>query len=125
MDGEATIQNNPKHKYHRFLDEAGDTTFYGKGKIPLLGTNGVSNYFLLGMLTFSTPLNAIRSKVIELQNLIGTDPYLVNIPSIQKKKSYAGYFLHAKDDVPEVRKVAFELIKSIDCHFDAVVGRKD
>ncbi len=26
------IQDN-----HRFLDEAGDTTFYGKGKVPIIG----------------------------------------------------------------------------------------
>jgi hypothetical protein len=23
-------------EYHRYLDEAGDTTFYGKGRIPIL-----------------------------------------------------------------------------------------
>jgi len=27
---------------HRFLDEAGDTTFYGKGKVMMLGQPGVS-----------------------------------------------------------------------------------
>ncbi len=60
-----------------------------------------------------------------LQDKIASDPYLHSVPSIQKKKSLAGYFLHAKDDVPEVRKMAFELIKTIDCHLDAVIGRKD
>jgi hypothetical protein len=115
----------PTHQYHRFLDEAGDTTFYGKGKIPLVGSDGVSNYFLLGMLTVNEPLDVVRKKVIELQNNIVSDPYLLEVPSIQKKKNKAGYFLHAKDDVPEVRKMMFELIRSINCCFDAVVGRKD
>ena len=32
--------------------------------------------------------------------------------------------LSPKDDVPEVRKMAFELINSIDCSFEAAVGRK-
>lgn len=53
---------------HRYLDEAGDTTFYGKGKVPLLGTFGVSNNFLLGMLTLNEPVQLIRQKIIELQN---------------------------------------------------------
>ncbi len=119
------VEKVATHKYHRFLDEAGDTTFYGKGKIPLVGTEGVSNYFLLGMLTINEPLETVRQKIIHLQHTIATDPYLLGVPSIWKKKSNAGYFLHAKDDVPEVRKMAFELIKSIDCHFDAVIGRKD
>lgn len=77
------------------------------------------------MLTIKEPLETVRQKVILLQNAIAADPYLIEVPSIQKKKSKAGYFLHAKDDVPEVRKMAFELAKSIDCPFDAVVGRKD
>lgn len=47
------------------------------------------------------------------------------VPSIQKRKESTGFFLHAKDDVPEVRKKAFEWIKNTDCHFEAVIGRKD
>ena len=46
------------------------------------------------------------------------------MPSIQKKKSKYGYFLHAKDDIPEVRKMAFELIHELDCHFEVVVAKK-
>jgi hypothetical protein len=114
-----------KHKYHRFLDEAGDTTFYGKGKIPIIGNNGVSNYFIMGMLTIKEPILEVRKKIISLQENIEADPYLFEIPSIQKKKRKMGYFFHAKDDVPEVRKVMFEFIKSIDCNFDAVIGKKD
>ena len=34
--------------YHRFLDEAGDATCYGKGKINIVGSEGVSNCFILG-----------------------------------------------------------------------------
>lgn len=125
QERKTSFEKTPRYQYHRFLDEAGDTTFYGKGKIPLIGTDGVSNYFLLGMLTVNEPLEAVRKKVVELQSNIASDPYLVEVPSIQKKRNKAGYFLHAKDDVPEVRKMAFELIKSINCHFDVVVGRKD
>ena len=29
-------------KVHRFLDEAGDTTFFGKGRVPMLGKDGAS-----------------------------------------------------------------------------------
>lgn len=115
----------PLHLYHRFLDEAGDTTFYGKGKTQIIGKDGVSNYFILGMLTIDEPIHDVREKLLQLQTRIANDPYLVGIPSIQKKKSKMGYFLHAKDDVPEVRKMAFEFIKSINCHFEAVVGRKE
>jgi hypothetical protein len=121
----AKMSKLPIHKYHRFLDEAGDTTFYGKGKIPVIGDEGVSTYFLLGILILNESVEDVRKKIVDLQTQIVNDPYFGPVPSIRKKKNKAGYFLHAKDDVPEVRKMAFELINTIDCHFDAVVGKKN
>ena len=109
---------------HRFLDEAGDTTFYGKGKIPILGTEGVSNSFIIGMVKFNEPLKNIREKIIELQKSVETDKYYKAIPSIEKKKAKNGFYFHDKDDIPEVRKQFFEFINTIDCSFQAVVGRK-
>lgn len=111
-------------KYHLFFDEAGDTAFYGKGKTPIIGSDGVSKSFIMGMLRIKEPLSEVRKKVIDLQNKIANDQYFESVPSIQKKKAAHGYYLHAKDDVPEVRKMAFELINSIDCTFNAIVGRK-
>lgn len=118
--------NGGKHShYHRFLDEAGDTTFYGKGKTPILGENGVSKAFILGMLKVNEPLSDVREKVKELQNEIVTDPWFKDVPSIQKQIAKGGYYLHAKNDVQEVRKLAFEFIRNLDCSFEAVVARKD
>lgn len=111
-------------EYHRFLDEAGDTTFYGKGKTHIIGKEGVSKCFILGMLKVKEPLNSVREKIIDLQNHISSDSYFKGIPSIEKKIKNGGYFLHAKDDVPEVRKMGYDLIKSLDCSFEAIVARK-
>tara|TARA_B110000114_G_C14826512_1_gene290853 strand:- start:319 stop:426 length:108 start_codon:yes stop_codon:yes gene_type:complete len=35
------MKTNKLMHFHCFLDEAGDTTFYGKGKKNIIGTNGV------------------------------------------------------------------------------------
>jgi hypothetical protein len=56
--------------YHRFLDEAGDTTFYAKGRVPMLGNEGVSKTFILGMFSLNEPLKNVREKVIALQDEI-------------------------------------------------------
>lgn len=120
-----TETKHPKHRYHRFLDEAGDLTFYGKSRVPAIGNEGVSRYFILGMLTLNTHVEIVRQSIIDLQTHIADDPYFQSVPSIQKRKESTGFFLHAKDDVPEVRKMAIELIKNTDCHFEAVIGRKD
>jgi hypothetical protein len=121
---EEKINKEEKYLFHRFLDEAGDTTFYGKGKARILGTVGVSKCFILGMLKINESLDAVRNKILGLQNEIANDPYFESIPSIEKKKSKRGYYLHAKDDIPEVRKLMYDLIKSIDCSFECVVARK-
>jgi len=84
------------HKYHRFLDEAGDTTFYGKGKIPIIGNEGVSAYFLLGILVLNEPVDDVRKKIIDLQTQIVNDPYFEPIPSIQKKKTRQDIFCMQK-----------------------------
>lgn len=108
---------------HRFLDEAGDSTFYGKGKTNIIGIKGVSNSFILGMVKFKEPLEPIREQIIKLQDQIAEDPYY-NVPSILKKTQNKGYYFHATDDLPEVRKLFFDYIKGLKCSFEAVVGRK-
>lgn len=109
--------------YHRFIDEAGDTTFFLKGKKTALGTPGVSAAFILGMVKIADPLHEVRQKIIDLQQRIAADPFY-DVPSVQKKKSKGGYYLHATDDLPEIRKQFFDLINTIDCSLEAVVGRK-
>jgi hypothetical protein len=108
---------------HRFLDEAGDSTFYGKGKTNIIGHEGVSNCFILGMVKFREPLEPLRERIKELQLLVANDPYY-QVPSILKKVSNQGYYFHATDDLPEVRKLFFDFIKNVRCSFEAVVGRK-
>jgi hypothetical protein len=108
---------------HRFFDEAGDTTFYGKGKKIILGNEGVSKVFIIGLVKFKQSLPEIRKQVIELQNQVTNDPFF-DVISIRKKKQSTGYYFHATDDIPEVRKLFFDFIKTVDCSFEAVVGRK-
>lgn len=116
-----------KHKdiklNHRFLDEAGDTTFYAKGKKAIVGSNGVSNTFIIGMVKFKQPLSELRKAVHELQYKVAADPFY-DVVSIRKKKESTGYYFHATDDIPEVRKLFFDFIKGLDCSFEAVAGRK-
>ncbi len=121
MNGESKA---PLESYHRFLDEAGDTTFYGANRLSVIGGPGVSLCFILGMVKFRTALPSTREAVVRLQQGVEADPYFKAVPSIGKKKAKGGFFFHATDDVPEVRKQFFEWIRSVDCGLEAVVGRK-
>ena len=110
-------------EYHRFVDEAGDSTFYLKGKKSAIGTQGVSNVFIIGMVKIYEPLDQVREKIKSLQTKIENDLFY-DVPSVRKKKANNGYYLHATDDIPEIRKDFFEIIKTIDCSLEAIVGRK-
>lgn len=114
----------PLFKRHRFLDEAGDTTFYGKGKVPIVGQQGVSKCFILGMLKINEPLEKVREKILDLQCSIESDSYFGQVSSIEKRKAKGGFYLHAKEDIPEIRRMAFQLIKTINCRFEVIVARK-
>lgn len=109
---------------HRFLDEAGDTTFYGDGKRIIVGQQGVSLTFGLGMLQINGNLHEVRRQITDLQHQIQADRYLNSIPSIKKKIEKGGFYLHATDDPPEVRQAAYKLIKTMDCSLEMVVARK-
>ena len=119
------VSHKPRPTDHRFLDEAGDTTFFGKRKIPIIGSQeGVSLSFIIGMVKFKQDLQPIRDEIIHLQNQVAADPYFKDIPSIQKKINKTGYYFHAKDDLPEVKKIFYDYIKTLNISFEAVVGRK-
>ncbi|MEI8313387.1 MAG: DUF3800 domain-containing protein [Verrucomicrobiota bacterium] len=114
----------PREKIHRFLDEAGDTAFFGKGRIPILGQPGVSRSFGLGMVEFASPVSEVRSQVHQLCRAVEADAYLNSIPSVAKRIQAGGFFFHAKDDPPEVRERLFKWIRETDCSLEMVVGRK-
>lgn len=109
---------------HRFLDEAGDTAFFGADKDPIVGQNGVSLCFCIGIMKFFSDLAPIRAKVMRLQEEITHDRYLNVIPSIRKKIAGKGFFFHATDDPPEVRERFFRFIESVECSCEVVVARK-
>ncbi len=48
---------------HYFLDEAGDTTFYGKWRISIIDHTGVSSSFTLGLLKAKDNLQVIREGI--------------------------------------------------------------
>jgi len=109
---------------HRFLDEAGDPTFYKKGRVLAIGESGISCTFSIGMVDFRTDLEAVRAKIIGLQTEISGDNFLNVIPSVKRRINRGGFFFHATDDPPEVRMLVLRLIESLNCSFEMVVARK-
>jgi hypothetical protein len=112
---------NTKKEY--FVDEAGDgNLFNNKGKI-IIGQEGCSRYFILGVLDVRD-FKSLSSDLLLLREYLLNDPYFKNVPSMQKDSRKTYYSFHAKDDIPEVRREVFSLIRKHDLSFLAVVRDK-
>lgn len=121
-----TTRKPKTHDYHRFIDEAGDMTFFLKGKVPAhFGEGGISKVFILGMLHVKQPLEETREGIREFCRQIEADPYFNTIPSVKKRIDSGGFYLHAKDDPPELRYKFIEyMMKRIAFSVQMVAGRK-
>lgn len=112
--------------FHRFIDEAGDMTFFGKGGVPIIGTDAVSKSFMIGMVKFKHPLVDVRKMIKDFAYEISNDPFFNTMPSVQKRIQTGDFYFHAKDDPPELRYKFFEFLKNdLDFTLQVVVGRKD
>lgn len=109
---------------HRFLDETGDTAIYGAGKRLILGQDGVSLSFGMGIVRIDRPLMDVRAEVAALQKQVENDPLLNSIPSVAKRIRSGGFFFHACKDTPDVRAVLLHYIHSLPCAAEIVIGRK-
>jgi hypothetical protein len=114
----------PLERVHRFLDEAGDTTFYGKGGQLILGTEGVSLTFGMAIARIDRPLAEVRAEILALQRQVEADPLLNPIPSVVKRVQRGGFFFHACKDTPEVRSVFLRYLRELPCAAEVVIARK-
>jgi hypothetical protein len=109
---------------HRFLDETGDTAFYGAGGTLILGSTGVSQSFGIGLVRIDHPLEEARAQILALQREVESDRLLNRIPSVRKRIESGGFFFHACKDAPEVRAVLLRYLLHLRCQAEVVIGRK-
>lgn len=102
-----------------YVDEAGDSAlFNAKGKV-IVGTHGCSSHFILGLLSVFEPIS-LESDLKALRQSILADPDLRYYGKYQKPI----HGFHANDDLPEVRKLVFELLVKHRFRFFAIVKDK-
>ena len=107
-----------------FVDEGGDGILFSrKGKV-LVGTEGCSRFFILGLLDVPDPM-ALNDRFDELRERIMSDSYFRNVPSMQPDGRKTALAFHAKDDLPEVRRDVFQILRDTEgLRFFAVVADK-
>jgi len=115
------MTENQVKRIFLFIDECGDPNFYGSGHRLLVGQPGYQSILVIGMISTENR-KELRKKVAGFMESIKRDPLYNSIPSI---KNTQGWYLHAKDDHPEVRAKFFEFIRSIEgFRTFIVIGRK-
>ncbi len=115
---------NTKKLCYYFVDEAGDDTLFGKKGNIIIGKEGCSQYFCLGLLEIDHP-DSLKAELDALRMELINDPYFKNVPSFQIQAKKTAIAFHAKDDVAEVRREVFALLKKrTDLRFYAIFRDK-
>ena len=108
---------------HYFIDEGGDGILFSRRGKVLVGTEGCSRFFILGLLDVLDPL-ALNTRLDQLRVELMKDAYFQGVPSMQPSARKTALAFHAKDDLPEVRREVFRLLRDTEgLHFFAVVTR--
>jgi hypothetical protein len=113
------------HRERRYLDEAGDTAFYGPKRRVIVGEKGVSKAFYLGCVKFKCPLDEARLAVSDAQRRVRENPALTRFQSVQKRLAKGAFHFHAKIDPPPVKELFFEALRDLSCSLEIIVARKD
>ena len=109
---------------HYFVDEAGDSTLFNRRGKVIVGTPGCSRFFILGLLEVPDPIR-MKADLEKLRSTLLADVYFKDVPSMQREARKTAVAFHAKDDLPEVRREVFALLKnSPGLRFFAVVTDK-
>ena len=106
-----------------YVDESGCLTLFDKkGKI-IVGKNGVSKIFMIGLVYFDNPVE-VENKLQEFRNNLLVDEKYKNIPSMQPSAGKTALYFHAKNDHPEIRKQVFQLLAHLNSKVLVVIRRK-
>ena len=107
-----------------YVDEAGDgTIFDSRGRRVIIGNEGCSRFFILGLLDVADPL-ALSNDMDALRTALLDDPYFKNVPSMQPKAKKTALCFHAKDDLPEIRREVFKVLIKHHLKFFGIVRDK-
>ena len=117
------MTDSPPSLRHYYVDEAGDPNlFKRRGKV-IVGKDGCSSYFILGLADVEEPVR-VSQELTALRNRLLADPYFKGVPSFDPARKKTAIAFHAKDDVAEVRREVFQFLLRQPIRFYAVVRNK-
>lgn len=108
---------------HYFVDEHGDGTLFDRKGRVIVGNEGCSTHFALGVLDVARP-DTLTNEMDSLRRSILADPYFHGVESLKPERRKTAIAFHAKDDLPEIRQLVFKLLATQEIAFHAVIRNK-
>lgn len=91
------------HTNHYFVDEAGDLALFNRRGRTIVGQEGVSKVFMVGVALLPDP-DMADAVLSELRAELLSDPYFRGVPSFRVDARKTARAFHASKDLPEVRR---------------------
>jgi len=107
-----------------YVDEAGDLTLFNKRGHVIVGKQGVSRVFMVGVAYLPDPQLA-HQKLEGLRAELLADPYFKDVPSMQPKAKKTALCFHANDDLAEVRREVFKVLPHLGAKVLVAIRRKE
>ena len=109
---------------HYYVDEAGDLTLFDKKGRCIIGQEGVSKTFIVGVAHVAKP-KELNKELTTLRHEMLEDPYFKGVPSMQPDSNKTSVVFHAKNDLPEVRRDVFKVLQKYEIKVQVAIKRKD
>ncbi|MHB1455988.1 MAG: DUF3800 domain-containing protein [Armatimonadota bacterium] len=106
-----------------YIDEAGDPTIWSRRGKLLIGTEGCTNYFMMGLVHIED-IEAMRIDLEELRSELMNSTYFKDVPSLHHSQRKTSLYFHAKDDIQEVRYEVFKTLSRHNFEFHAFIRDK-
>lgn len=110
-------------KKYYFVDETGDFNLFNKKGQIIVGNEGVSNFLMVGVADIPNPVE-LSKNTEELRKNLLNDLYYKDVPSMQLSNKKTALLFHAKNDLPEVRREFFKLLKDSRIKVVVAIRRK-
>jgi len=106
-----------------FADEAGDPVLFDRKGRVMVGREGCSKHFMVGILEVDDDEGLARALDLLRATLLA-DRYFRGVPSMAPEAGKTARAFHAKDDLPEIRREVFTVLQRQNLRMRVAVRRK-
>ena len=106
-----------------FVDEAGDGTLFDKKGRVIIGEEGCSKFFMIGLADIADAA-AIKMEFDALRIQVTNDPFLKKLRQFKPERQETSVYFHATVDPVEVRWEVYKILLRHEFRFSAVIKSK-